>query len=319
MAISPRAIRGIEQRPDVAFFTSSFPFQYNLDEGKSRIGDCSRPQEFFIFRGAVSESVVQSLYEEALFAWPPADYAKSNLPNPISDAKTWLRGFVEPWKYRFLDQLRWVTLGYHYDWAKKVYPDNCCGSFPTKLAVFYKSVALTVAEEIRHEDGLLTHPSCYTTFTPEASIVNYYRKKTTMGFHIDDTEVSKLAPLISVSLGRPAIYLLEASGYIPGSLPHGNSEEVTRTIIPILLRHGDIMVSGGHSRLAFHAVPRLLSWERASLDLPTSFFPNLLSKFLEMLGDACEPSSLRDNLESYIYSTRLNMNVRQVNEHSVVQ
>lgn len=91
-------------------------------------------------------------------------------------------------------------------------------------------------------------------------------------------------------------------------MPHGNPENLTKTIIPILLRHGDIMITGGHSRLAYHAVPRLLSWKAYLKDLPEIFFSNLTGKFTERLQVECN----RKILEDYISSTRLNVNVRQV-------
>lgn len=112
------------------------------------------------------------------------------------------------------------------------------------------------------------------------------------------------------SLGRPGIFLLEASTYIPGYLPHGNTGNAPRTIVPILLQHGDIMVTGGHSRLAYHAVPRLLSWRNPSQCLSQDFIPGLLSAFKKRFGQ----DGVRENLEEYILTTRLNVNVRQVNE-----
>ncbi len=102
-----------------------------------------------------------------------------------------------------LDQLRWVTLGHHYDWTNKVYPENCEAPFPAKAASFFKSVALAteqLLQQLPQDRGssLLTPRSYFTNYKPEASIVNYYRKKTTMGFHVDNAEASKYAPLISI-------------------------------------------------------------------------------------------------------------------------
>ena len=111
------------------------------------------------------------------------------------------------------------------------------------------------------------------------------------------------------SLGRPGIFLLETSAYIPGELPHGNTESSSKTIIPIVLRHGDIMVTGGHSRLAYHAVPRLLTWQHPTTDLSPDFFPHLLSAASAQFDKV----AVRENLENYVFTTRLNMNVRQVN------
>ena len=102
---------------------------------------------------------------------------------------------------------------------------------------------------------------------------------------------------------------MEASTYAPGYLPHGNNEGLSRTIIPIVLRHGDIMVTGGHSRLAYHAVPRLLTWQNPTADISPDLFPYLLSTSEARFGEAAD----QENLKNYIFTTRLNMNVRQVN------
>ncbi|VDM35096.1 unnamed protein product [Hydatigera taeniaeformis] len=283
------------------FLRSSFVLQYNFAE------------EFFLLRSAISESTFLPLYEESLFEWPLASIARNNLLSQI-DSDLWIRSFSDFSNSsiiaHILEKLRWVTLGYHYDWDNKIYPPGCQSQFPTKWRDFFKSIALTVSEVVGDRQSLLTTRSFYENFRPEASIVNYYRKKTTMGFHIDNSEVCKRAPLISISLGRPGIFLLETSTYIPGFLPHGNIGNVPKTIVPILLQHGDVLVTGGNSRLAYHAVPRLLSWWNPSQCISQDFFPCLLSAFKKRFDE----DGNRENLENYILTTRLNMNVRQVNE-----
>ncbi|CDS37880.1 conserved hypothetical protein [Echinococcus multilocularis] len=284
------------------FLEPSFVLQHNLTE------------EFFLLRSAIPETAFLPFYEEALFDWPFASYARNNLSESKIDSGFWSKSLLEfsnpSGTNQLLGRLRWVTLGYHYDWEKKIYPPGCQSQFPTKCGDFFKSIALTISEVIGYRRDLLTQKSYYDNFIPEASIVNYYRKKTTMGFHIDDSEACKRAPLVSISLGRPCIFLLEASTCIPGHLPHGNIGNTAKTIIPILLQHGDIMVTGGHSRLAYHAVPRLLSWRNASQCLSHDFFPSLLSAFKKRFGE----DGIRENLEKYVLTTRLNVNVRQVNE-----
>lgn len=168
----------------------SFALQYNFAE------------EFFILRSAIPESTFLPFYEEALFGWPLDSSSRNNLLESTINSDLWLRSFIEfpnlSRATQLLDRLRWITLGYHYDWDNKVYPPGCQSQFPTKCGDFFKSVALTMSEVIGDRQDLLTQRSYYDNFIPEASIVNYYRKKTTMGFHIDDSEVSKRAPLISI-------------------------------------------------------------------------------------------------------------------------
>ncbi|KAL5971774.1 Nucleic acid dioxygenase ALKBH1, partial [Taenia solium] len=138
----------------------------------------------------------------ALFDWPLDSSARNNIVESKIDSDLWLRSFLEfsnPGRTaQLLDRLRWITLGYHYDWDNKVYPPGCQSQFPSKCANFFKSIALTISEVIGDRQDLLTQRSYYDNFIPEASIVNYYRKKTTMGFHIDDSEICKRAPLISI-------------------------------------------------------------------------------------------------------------------------
>ncbi|VUZ49880.1 unnamed protein product [Hymenolepis diminuta] len=288
------------QNSSCEFLKYSFAVQYSFEE------------EFYLFRSAISDTAVNSFYEDALLDWPLNTETRSNILQEEMTPKLWTSSFQETSHNTksILDRLRWITLGYHYDWDNKIYPPGCESPFPTRCGQFFSSVASKMLEIVGDNKNLFTGRDYFSNYVPEASIVNYYRKKTNMGFHVDDCEVSKRAPLISVSLGRPAIFLLEASSYIPGNLPHENPGTCTKTIIPILLRHGDIMITGGHSRLAYHAVPRLLSWHQPLNDLPRNFFSNLIEKFKDRFELDCN----RKILEDYVYSTRLNINVRQVVE-----
>ncbi len=103
-------------------------------------------------------------------------------------------------KNAHVDKLRWVTLGYHYDWTNKVYPEGCYSEFPTSAAEIFISLAQSMGHIIESlpETPLKTSKEMYFEFVPEAAIVNYYRKSTTMGFHIDQAELNKAAPLVSV-------------------------------------------------------------------------------------------------------------------------
>lgn len=97
-----------------------------------------------------------------------------------------------------MNRLRWITLGYHYDWDNRVYPQGCQTEFPIQSGQFYKSVASIISKVVLDKPNLLTPRHYYDNFIAEASIVNYYRNKTTMGFHVDDAEIAKRAPLISI-------------------------------------------------------------------------------------------------------------------------
>lgn len=138
-------------------------------------------------------------------------------------------------KKDLLYKLRWVTLGYHYDWTKKVYVSSRWSRFPTDLADLSHCLASVLG---------------YHSYNAEAAIVNYYHSDSTLSGHVDRSEFDKRAPLLSISFGQPAVFMVGGD---------------TRQIEPVamLLRSGDIVVLSDESRLAYHAVPRILSSDKA--------------------------------------------------------
>jgi len=73
-----------------------------------------------------------------------------------------------------------------------------------------------------------------------------------MSLHQDKDELDLAAPIVSVSLGLPAIFLF-------GGLKRSDKPNRFR------LQHGDIAVWGGPARLAFHGVAPLADGEHAVL------------------------------------------------------
>uniref|UniRef100_A0A0X3PT29 Alkylated DNA repair protein alkB homolog 1 n=1 Tax=Schistocephalus solidus TaxID=70667 RepID=A0A0X3PT29_SCHSO len=281
--------------------------------------------EFFVLRGALSDDAVKFLYFNALLSWPTESCSRSHLSCIPENKIDWLDNFLAKSYSRqsALEQLRWITLGYHYDWTNKTYPEECYSPFPEDASKLFQSISSVIAAFLPsiQKGSPLTAANRYSNFVPQAAIVNYYRKKTTMGFHVDAAEPNRLAPLISVSLGRPCIFLLEASENIPGpQLPHEGAagvldESTGNTILPIILHHGDVLISGGSSRLAYHAVPKLLCWDMKT-QLPSDLLSDLSNNFIQAhpLGNALSKSEVQSSLEAYVHSTRVNMNVRQVTE-----
>jgi alkylated DNA repair protein (DNA oxidative demethylase) len=84
----------------------------------------------------------------------------------------------------------------------------------------------------------------YADFKPDACLVNYYVPGAKMGLHQDRDEQDFSQPIVSVSLGLPAVFLL--GGITRGGRPQR-----------IALSHGDVVVWGGPARLAFHGVAPL--------------------------------------------------------------
>ncbi len=84
----------------------------------------------------------------------------------------------------------------------------------------------------------------YDDFIPDACLINRYAVGARMGLHQDRDERNLNAPIVSISLGLEATFLF-------GGLKR--SDRYRR----IRLRHGDVVVWGGPSRLAFHGVAPL--------------------------------------------------------------
>jgi alkylated DNA repair protein (DNA oxidative demethylase) len=89
-------------------------------------------------------------------------------------------------------------------------------------------------------------------FAPDACLINRYAPGARMSLHQDKDELDLAAPIVSVSLGLPAIFLF-------GGLQRGDKPQRFR------LQHGDIAVWGGPARLFFHGVAPLADGEHKLL------------------------------------------------------
>ena len=87
-------------------------------------------------------------------------------------------------------------------------------------------------------------------FTPDACLVNRYQPGAKMSLHQDRDEGDFGAPIVSVSLGLPAIFLF-------GGPKRSNKPRRFR------LEHGDVVVWGGPARLYFHGIAPLADGEHA--------------------------------------------------------
>jgi alkylated DNA repair protein (DNA oxidative demethylase) len=87
-------------------------------------------------------------------------------------------------------------------------------------------------------------------FAPDACLINRYQPGARMSLHQDKDELDVGAPIVSVSLGLPAIFLF-------GGLKRSDTPNRYR------LEHGDIAVWGGPMRLAFHGIAPLADGEHA--------------------------------------------------------
>ncbi len=81
----------------------------------------------------------------------------------------------------------------------------------------------------------------YPDFTPDACLINRYAPGAKLSLHQDKDEPDLRAPIVSVSLGLPAVFQF-------GGLKR--NDPVAR----VMLEQGDVVVWGGESRLFYHGI-----------------------------------------------------------------
>lgn len=84
----------------------------------------------------------------------------------------------------------------------------------------------------------------YDEFDPDGCLINRYEPGTKLSLHQDKDERDFAAPIVSVSLGLPAVFLF-------GGLKRSDRPRRIR------LESGDIAVWGGPSRLTYHGIAPL--------------------------------------------------------------
>jgi alkylated DNA repair protein (DNA oxidative demethylase) len=134
--------------------------------------------------------------------------------------------------------LGWVSdrSGYRYD-AKDPLSGRPWPAMPNCFA----DLALRAAAEAGFEN-----------FRPDACLINRYEPGARLSLHQDKDEGNMEAPIVSVSLGLPAVFLF-------GGLNRNDRPARYRLV------HGDVAVWGGASRLAYHGVAPLAEGEHARL------------------------------------------------------
>ncbi|XP_061559573.1 nucleic acid dioxygenase ALKBH1 isoform X1 [Phycodurus eques] len=182
-----------------------------------------------------------------------------------------------------LERLRWVTLGYHYNWTSKTYSANHCTPFPTELHLLSYQIATACG---------------FPGFIAQAGILNYYKSDSSLGIHVDESELDHSRPLLSFSFGQSAIFLLG-----------GTHRQDTPTAM--YMHSGDLMVMSGQSRLFYHAVPRIVPTHRKVEALET----DRCGWHSGWQGGAVVEQVSEEDwavCARYIHSSRINMTVRQV-------
>ncbi|KPC53873.1 DNA oxidative demethylase AlkB [Amantichitinum ursilacus] len=133
--------------------------------------------------------------------------------------------------------LGWVSdaRGYRYDPI-----DPQTGRHWPALPALFADVARRAAAE-----------AGYPGFEPQACLINRYVASARLSLHQDKDELDQRAPIVSVSLGLPATFLF-------GGLQRNDKTARHRLV------HGDVVVWGGPSRLAYHGVAPLAAGSHAA-------------------------------------------------------
>lgn len=127
-------------------------------------------------------------------------------------------------------ELGWTTDGRGYRYTTH---DPVSGLSWPPMPDSFKRLARTAAQEAGFPD-----------LDPDASLINRYAPGARLSLHQDKDERSHVDPVVSVSLGIPAVFLW-------GGMKR--SDKPAR----IALFHGDIVVWGGVDRLRYHGVAAL--------------------------------------------------------------
>jgi len=133
-------------------------------------------------------------------------------------------------------QAGWVSdaKGYRYD-----ADDPASGMAWPAMPASFRQLAADAARE-----------AGYQGFDADACLINRYQPGARLTLHQDRNERDYSAPIVSVSLGLPAVFLF--GGASRKDRPHR-----------MRLESGDIVVWGGATRLAYHGIASLKDGEHA--------------------------------------------------------
>lgn len=193
---------------------------------------------------------------------------------PIVQQGRWQSAPGGPSATSLLHKLRWVALGPQFNWTTRQYEYepgvkplpaqliclaqhvvNACQEVHLKrqhivdLASFEDGSMQAVAPEHEQHASNACRPcqgdNRHPRYEPDTALVNFYREGDTLGGHKDDAEEQADCPIVSLSLGCDAVFLIGGA---------------TKDVVPtaVWIHSGDAVVLSGPARQSYHGVPRVL-------------------------------------------------------------
>ena len=209
-----------------------------------------------------------------------------------------------------LHKLRWVALGPQFNWSTRHYEQEpgVQPLSPQLVSLAQHVVKACQEDHVYQESGFAPSPrdegnmqanspqhACHSVlcgvgdqcpkYEPDTALVNFYREGDTLGGHKDDAELHADCPIVSLSLGCDAVFLIGGA---------------TKDVVPtaVWLHSGDAVVLAGAARQCYHGVPRAVPC-RTSFDCCVS-------------KDSAAVAKDTAALHAYMQSTRVNISIRQV-------
>ena len=245
-------------------------------------------------------------------AHPNQQESSASCDHKPSEQGRWQSAPGGPSATSLLYKLRWVALGPQFNWSTRQYEQEAgVRPLPPQLVSLAQLVVKACQESFQQDcdsaqsagDGVSTQANSpqhacarsacmlcgvgdqHAQYEPDTALVNFYRNGDTLGGHKDDAELHADRPIVSLSLGCDAVFLIGG---------------VTRDVVPtaVWLHSGDAVVLSGAARQCYHGVPRVVPCQ-------TSF---------DCCMDSVSAAGAQDMpaLHAYMHSTRVNISIRQM-------
>jgi DNA oxidative demethylase len=195
------------------------------------------------------------------------DCERNQKPAPLAPGAVLLRGFAASQSAQLLSDIRSVSerapfriMTTRGGYRMSVAMTNCGAAGWVSDAVGYRYDAVDPLTRQRWPPmpqafadlaAAAAAAAGFGRFVPDACLINRYEPGARLSLHQDRNERDMRAPIVSVSLGLPAVFLFG-----------GLRRQVRPRRVP--LGHGDVVVWGGPARLFYHGVLALQDGEHGA-------------------------------------------------------